>query len=991
MSRWFTYCLLIAAGTGADAGDNTFRDQVAPILERRCVGCHNTADAKGGLALDTSARLHQGGDSGTALVPGNATESLILQYVLGDKAEMPKTGPPLTAQEIAIIRKWIEAGAHWPEGLTLEERPAADNNWWSLQPLVRPQVPVMSHTEANSPIDRFIQARLQQVGLSPSQEADRRTLIRRLSYDLIGLPPTPDEVAAFIADPAPDAYEQLVDRLLASPLYGERWARHWLDVVHYGETHGYDKDKLRPNAWPYRDYVIRAFNSDKPYAEFVREQLAGDVLAKDPIDGATALGFIAAGPWDFISHVEVPETKKDGQIARNLDRDDMVVNTLNTFCSTTVQCARCHAHKFDPISQTDYYRLQAVFAALDRADHSFDASPEITRQRQTLLAQQKRLKEQLAEAEAAIVDTAGSRYAEVTARIEELRSQQKQGFRPPPEHGYHSAIASRDDDTKWVQFDLGSPQYVQAISLQPCYDDFNSIGAGFGFPVRYRLELSSDPRFENDLVTLADFTQADAINPGLTAMRINCPPGSKGQYLRITATKLAARKDDFIFALSEVQILNTALKNIAPAAKVTALDSIEAPIRWRLTNLVDGIYPIQGNEERNQEIARLQAEQQKLIAAVPLRLQLLPQPLKDQLSTIAAQLTALPSPQKVYAGMVYSGEGNFRGTGANGGQPRPIHVLHRGNVDQPGKEVGPGVPPLVPGLPTAFVLPDNHTEADRRIALAEWIVHHDNPLTWRSIVNRMWHYHFGRGLVDSPNDFGRMGATPSHPELLDWLAIEFRDGGQSLKQLHRMIVTSHTYRQVSDDRPDAARIDANNALLWRANRRKLDAEAIRDSLLFVSGRLNDQMSGPSYQDFVIERPEHSPHFEYRLHNPADPKSHRRSVYRFLVRSQPQPFMTTFDCADPSMSVDKRNETINALQALALLNNGLTLLTARDLAERVVDPAVEVESQVQRAFTLALSRDPTPDELAVLTGYAQQHGLANTCRVILNLNEFAFVD
>jgi len=982
---------MIAASAGADPEAARFRDQVAPLLERRCVGCHNRADAKGGFALDTVDRLRQGGESGTAVVPGKATDSLLLQYVIGDQPEMPKAGPPLSPAEIAILRVWIERGANWPDGITLEERPAADLNWWSLQPLIRPRLPEIKADNVASPIDRFIQARLAQDGLTASPAADRRTLIRRLSYDLVGLPPTPAEVAAFIADPAPDAYEQLVDRLLASPQYGERWARHWLDVVHYGETHGYDKDKLRPNAWPYRDYVIRAFNSDKPYAEFVREQLAGDVLTEDPVDGATALGFIAAGPWDFISHVEVPESKKDGQIARNLDRDDMVVNTLNTFCSTTVQCARCHAHKFDPISQTDYYRLQAVFAALDRADRPFDASPEITRQREDLLARQARLKEQLAQAEATIVQAAGPRYAEIATRLDELRTQQKQGFRPPPEHGYHSAIASRDDVTKWVQFDLGSPQFVQAVTLHPCYDDFNKIGAGFGFPVRYRIEMANDSRFETDVTMIADLTAADVLNPGLSPVRINATPAAKGQYLRISATKLAPRQNDFIFALSEVQILNTALKNMAPTAKITAHDSIEAPIRWRITNLVDGLYPIQGNAELVQELHRLQDEQRKLIDAVPLRVQTRPRQFQEQLAQVATQLTALPAAQKVYAGLVYSGEGNFRGTGPNGGQPRPIYVLHRGNVDQPGKAVGPGVPPLVPGFPVEFNLPDNPTEADRRIALAEWVVHHDNPLTWRSIVNRMWHYHFGRGLVDSPNDFGRMGATPSHPELLDWLAIEFRDGGQSLKQLHRLIVTSQTYRQVSDDRPEAARIDANNALLWRANRRKLDAEAIRDSLLFVSGRLNDQMSGPSFQDFVIERPEHSPHFEYRLHDPEDPRSHRRSVYRFLVRSQPQPFMTTLDCADPSMSVDKRNETINALQALALLNNGLTLLAARDLADRVTATTIEVDQQIPQAFALALSRDPTAEELAVLTGYARQHGLANTCRVILNLNEFAFVD
>ncbi|HND56613.1 MAG TPA: DUF1553 domain-containing protein, partial [Pirellulaceae bacterium] len=349
---------------------------------------------------------------------------------------------------------------------------------------------------------------------------------------------------------------------------------------------------------------------------------------------------------------------------------------------------------------------------------------------------------------------------------------------------------------------------------------------------------------------------------------------------------------------------------------------------------------------------------------------------------------SLPPQQVTFAGVVHNGSGNFVGRGAMGGKPRPIHILARGDVRKPGLEVGPGAPAIYPEAERWFELPADAPEGQRRVALSQWIVDHRNPLTWRSIVNRVWQYHFGRGIVESASDFGRMGRAPSHPELLEWLAVEFRDGPQSLKLLHRQLVTTSTYRQSSVGDEARERIDAGNVYLWRMNRRKLEAEAIRDSVLAVSGRLDYRMGGPGFQDFVVERPEHSPHYEYHLHDPEDPRIQRRSVYRFLVRSQPQPFMTTLDCADPSMSVDKRNETINALQALALLNNKLTVSLARHFADRVAREAPDPRSQVARAFRLALSRDPTSDELDALVDYANRHGLPNACRLVLNLNEFA---
>jgi hypothetical protein len=370
---------------------------------------------------------------------------------------------------------------------------------------------------------------------------------------------------------------------------------------------------------------------------------------------------------------------------------------------------------------------------------------------------------------------------------------------------------------------------------------------------------------------------------------------------------------------------------------------------------------------------------------------------------------ALPPQQSVYAGTVHHGSGAFVGTGSQGGSPRPIYVLDRGSVQHPREEVEPGGLSCFTELEHWFDLPENHSEGERRAALARWLTDPRQPLTWRSIVNRIWQYHFGRGLVETPDDFGRMGAAPTHPQLLDWLAADFRDHGQSLKRLHRLILTSHTYRQIStgsSDRSgdvDPSRVDADNRWLWRANRRRLEAEAVRDAVLSVAGRLDLTMGGPSFQDFVIEHPEHSPHYQYHLHDHDDPRAARRSVYRFLVRSQPQPFMTTLDCADPSMRVDKRQETLSPLQALALLNNGFMLTMNRHLAQRLASEAdgllgdasvSEIDNtanMVRRLFSLCLGRPPTDPELTAVSDYARRHGLENACRVVLNLNEFTFVD
>ncbi len=757
----------------AESRGSDFESRVAPILRQHCARCHQGAKAKGRLDLTSAKGLAAGADGDPIVVPGKPQESRLLEVVSGDKPEMPKNGKPLSAQEIKTLREWVVAGAVWPASVVIKEDPL---DWWSLRPVVKSRVPALrdqSPREVRTPIDAFIGAGLRSASLSASPEADRRTLIRRLSYDLLGLPPAVDEVEAFVADTDPLAYEKLVDRLLASPHYGERWARHWLDVVHYGETHGYDKDKPRPHAWPYRDYLIRAFNEDRPYGQFVEEQLAGDALEADSRDGIEATGFLAAGPWDFIGHAEVPETKIDGQIARNLDRDDMVTTTLNTFCSLTAQCARCHDHKFDPVTQEHYYSLQAVFAAIDRGDRKYDVDSAVARRRH-----------------------------ELESRLRHLEPQ------PPNREG--------------------SPSVVPA---------------------------------------------------GMVAER----------------------------------------------------------------------------------------------------------------SALFAALSALPPQNVVYCGTIVHGSGAFRGTGADGGRPRTIHVLDRGDVRRPGKLVGPGTVPFIREVPWQFQFSAGAGEQERRIALARWITDRRNPLTWRSIVNRVWLYHFGRGIVDSPTDFGRMGQLPTHPELLDWMAIDLCDGSQSLKRLHRMIVTSAVYRQASTSDARAAQVDAGNARLWRMNRTRLDAESIRDAVLASSGRLEGRLFGPSFQDFVVEKPEHSPHYEYEKADPDDRRTHRRGVYRFLVRSQPDPFFQALDCADPSQIVDKRDESITALQALALLNDRFMIRMAEHLADRVRARRSDLEGQVAEAIRSTLQRQATASELRRLTSFAQEFGLAETCRLLFNLNEFVYVD
>ena len=863
-----------------------------------------------------------------------------------------------------------------------------DKQWWSRKPLTEPSVPATDGWGRNE-VDSFILHKLKVKKLEASETASPRVLIRRLTFDLTGLPPSPNEIKKFEEEYSSDpdhAYEELVERLLSSPRYGERFARHWLDVAKYADTCGYDKDKLRPNAWPYRDYVIRSFNNDKPYDQFIKEQIAGDILYPDTEDGILALGFLAAGPWDFIGHVEVSESKTDGKVARNLDRDDMVSNVFNSFCATTIQCARCHEHKGDPIGQDHYYSLQSIFAAVDKADRVYGMDPKVARKKEELLIRQGELSREIALANKKIKKKGGEKLKELDEQISELEKIAGNTERVP-EHGYHSQVAKTANSQKWVQVDLGKREKITSVTMHACHDDFAGIGAGFGFPKRFKIIASNKEDFSKHQI-LVDWSKKDFANPGLEAVSFKV--NSHARFLRVEATKLVERKNDFIFALAELELFNSDSINLAAGKEVTAKDSIEAPIRWRKSNLTDGKWAKSKNPEMQKDMVALVDERKNFIDSLSSeeeRSELSAK--KKALENTEAELKVLPSGKLVYAAAThFKPRSNFKPTE---GKPRMIHVLHRGEVNQPRDLVRPGSFPLFTNESWEFDLAEVHDEAERRAALAEWIVRADHPLTWRTIVNRVWQWHFGQPIVGTPNDFGPLGQSPTHPELLDWLAVYFRDSGGSFKKLHKLLVMSETYRQSSIEDEAKEKVDSGNQWLWRMNRRKLSAEEMRDSILMISAKLNLEMGGAGFYLFNLEHTAHSPHYYYHKFNPEDEQSHRRSIYRFVVRSQPNPFMTTLDCADSSQSTPKRNETLTALQALSLLNNKFTLVMARHFADRLAGEEEKITRQVGLGFELVAGRPPSAEEQNLLSEYASEHGMANLCRSLFSLSEFAFID
>lgn len=875
---------------------------VRPILAKHCSSCHGEKNQKGGLRLDIKKDALAGGDSGAAIVPGKAKDSPLLHRVASkDESErMPPKGERLSANEIAILKAWIEQGAKWPDAAVAAEE------HWSFKPVVRPAVPGNS----KNPIDGFIQAKLAAAGLKPNPEADRRTLIRRLKFDLLGLPPTPEEVEAFEKNATPNAYEKLVEKYLASPQFGERWARHWLDVVRFAESHGFEMNHERPNAWPYRDWVIQSFNDDKPYDRFVREQIAGDSLGAE-----AATGFLVGGPWDQVKSPDPGLTANQ----RADELHDMLGTTGSAFLGLTVGCARCHNHKFDPVSQVDYYRLKAVFAGVrhgERAWKNDDKKPE-----------RDMLASELAKVDAAL------------AALEPLADPKAKTARRMPVNARLNVDRFAPVKALAVRFIVNGTN-----QSEPCIDEIELFTGN-----RQINTAGAKPRSSGDYPGAA-IHKLEHINDGKYGNSRSWISNEVGRGWAEIELKQSAEIDRILWGRDREG------KFLDRTPTLYRIDVWTADYQWITVASSDdraafgspAVPPALSAADR-EAWAKLQKRQ-------------------VELQVSAAKLER--------SGMVYAG--SFA-------MPEPTFRMHRGDAMQPREPVGPGT---LTALGSKLDIAADATDPQRRLALAKWIADPNNPLTARVIVNRLWQGHFGTGLVDTPSDFGKNGGKPSHPELLDWLASELMTNKWSLKRIHRLIVTSATYMQSSVSTASGNEKDAQSRLLWRYPPRRLEAEAIRDSILFVTGKLDLKMGGPGFSLF-------EPNGNYvRVYKPKEtfgPDDFRRMIYMHKTRMHGDGTFAAFDCPDGGQIAPKRNVSTTPLQALNLLNGAFLLQQADFLAARAKTGSDTPVSQVRRVFRLAFQRLPTKSEEAAAVKLVEEHGLAALCRAMLNANEFLYVD
>ena len=902
-----------------------FQREIRPLLDRSCASCHGAGKQKGGLRLDQRQAAFRGGpELGPAIVPGQGADSPLVRVVAGLVPDllMPEKGERLTLAEIALLRTWIDQGASWTQ-----DAPVAKPPHWAFEPVRRPEPPAQTGSGwVRNPIDAFVLARLEATKLRPSAEADRTTLIRRLSFDLIGLPPTPAEVRDFEGDREPGAYPRLVDRLLTSPRHGERWARHWLDVVRFSETHGFEMNQPRPNAWPYRDYVIQAFNDDKPYNQFVAEQIAGDVLGVDE-----ATGFLVAGPWDQVKSPDVVLTSNQ----RADELHDVVGTVGSAFLGLTLGCARCHEHKFDPVPQRDYYAIKAVFEGVQHGERAWRPPDAESRARAAAEARQR-----LASLEAGLVAFERMASVEPTPTVQ----------RP--------AVQARENRERFAPVTARRLRFtiLATTSAEPCLDELEVYTAGPAprnvalatngtratasgtFPNHelHKLEHLNDARFGNSRSWISH-------ESGRGWVELEFPQ----EYTIDRVVWGRDREQKFRDRLATEYRIEVSSETGGWRLVASSTDRVP----YRLDQSVDPLDAF---------AAESPAERERL--AQMLR----------QRETLAARIRELAKERTAYLG-------EFR-------SPEPTRRFHRGDPMLPREVVPAGALSQV-ATHVAFNLGEP-TETARRRALAVWVVDPTNPLTARVMVNRLWQHHFGEGLVSTPSDFGANGARPTHPELLDWLASEFVAHGWSLKHIHRLIVTSATYRQSSAMDPARHEADAGARLLWRYPPRRLEAEAIRDAILAVCGNLDLRAGGPGFSLF-------EPNDNYvRIYVPRQtfgPPEWRRMIYATQVRQRLDGVFGAFDCPDGGQVAPRRTRSTTPLQALNLLNSGFMTQQAALLAKRLESEAgTATPAQIQRAFVLAFNRVPERDELEASLAFVREEGLPAFCRVVLNANEFVYL-
>jgi len=771
-----------------------FETKIRPVLSKNCFGCHGLKKQKYGLRLDSKEAMLQGGDSGEVLVPGEVDDSLIIDVLERDEGQMPP-GKRLADAEIADLKKWVKLGAPWPATPAVENATSRFSdeakNYWAFQPLSNDEPPRSENKSIVNDIDRFVAANLKSNKTNFEQPATELALLRRVYFDMLGVPPSPAEQAKFLNDKSDDAYQKLVDRLLADSRYGEKWGRHWLDLVRYAESDGYKQDDYRPNAWRYRDYVIQAFNDDKPYDQFVLQQLAGDELDPNNPENLIATGFLRHWIYEY--------NQRDVRTQWDTILNDVTNVTGDVFLAMSMNCARCHDHKFDPILQKDYFRLKAFFAPLLPRDDIPLATAE---QRAQFAAKEKTWLE---------------KTSAIRMKIDEIESPFQQKKMKPE---------------------------IQKFPLD----------------IRPMMNKSPSERnsFETQLTDLA-FRQVKPLTSDEIAKKLKGEAKNRWEMLRLELAKFDSIKPKPLPKALTV----TDTGSVAPVTLITD-DESAGPIHPGILSIIDaGDFPV---------------------------------------STATNSL--------------------------------PSHLRKK--------------------------------TTGRRLALAKWIASKDNSLTTRVIVNRVWQYHFGTGIVKSSSDFGMLGQPPADPKLLDWLTRRFINDGWRFKSLHRLILMSATYRQATSSHVEP------NLVPFRHSIRRLDAEQIRDAMLAVSGELDGKRGGPS----------------------SDQNSTRRTIYTKVIRNRRDPFLDVFDAPDNFNSTAQRNRTTTPTQSLLMINGSWTLERATQFAKRVSE-AKNVQQKVELAYQLAFSRKPTDLEMKSAVAFLDKRPntqlMIDFCHVLLNSNEFVYVD
>jgi hypothetical protein len=935
-----------------------FTDQVKPILEANCFECHGGRPTlKGEFRLTSLEGLRKGAARGPAINPENPAESPLLQMISykDEHHEMPPSGK-LPQGDIDILTQWVALGAPWhPEGQDFGVEPAHTEtgspdgkDHWAYQPLKRPEVPEVADADWQAnPIDAFVKQKLDAAGLTPAKPASRQVLIRRLYHDLTGLPPAPEAVEEFIHDESPNAYEKLVGQLLASPHYGERWARHWLDVVGYGETHGFERDSAKPYMWRYRDYVVNAFNKDKPYDQFVREQIAGDEMPGAGPEQLVATGFYRLGIWD--------DEPADKLLGRYDELDGMVGTLSSTFLGTTLACARCHDHKIDPFPAADYYSMVAFLQGVKSSQRESELTSIM-----------------IPEEQAAYDAAVAAKNAEVAAANDAV-FQFEQNF---------LAALSAKEGGAYLRSDLADLKfrfYRDTWQALPAFDTL-------------RAEEEGD--LKHNFVTLAAASRQDAMGLVFTGKLRVTEEGDHTFNIRAKDGIRVTVGGNVIYEASGLgETSQSAVLRLWPGHhdfRVDYFNTYDAPVldlKWSGPSFTERPLALAAPEGQTPDVAKLVHEKGG---------DLLTETDKRNYDTLRNQLQQAKDKPV---------QGTWATTVTSTGPVDPdTHILLRGNPHVEGDLVLPRFPAVL-NPPEAVIppAPEGAKSSGRRLVLANWLSSPDNPLSARVMVNRIWQYHFDRGIVRTSNDFGTMGEAPSHPELLDWLASEFIAQGWSMKAIHRQILLSNTYRMSSEGNPEALAKDPRNDLFWRFNMRRLRAEEVRDSMLAVNGSINLAVGGPHV---------FPPMPEAVLATSSTPESvwgqspeeewTRRSIYIHVKRSLKDPLLADFDLADSQTNCAVRFATTQPTQALNLLNSEFVNTQAEVLAKSVeAENAANLQTKVWLVLNKVMARTPTNDEvdqgLAFIEDMKAKHSASDQrafelfCLLALNLNEFMYID